>query len=118
MASLRYYHSDLIHFTGELRNIPKTVVGLDTNNLNRFLTYWIREPELAQKQFGGLMLKQMKVQCQALAKVAGLKHPQTRDAYRRAETIIRMLLDNEYRGIETPEDRFSQHIEAYCSKLV
>ncbi len=121
MGRMRYFHSDLLHITGELRNIPKTVTGLDVNNLNVFLKQWLTEPELAQKQFGALMLQQIANQSKAFSFVAKATHGENHhitEAYKQTNAVVREVLETEYTNIESPEDRLTQSIFAHSAKLI
>ncbi len=120
MAEVKYFHSDLLDFTGKLSNVPKTVVGLDIENLNRFLTQWLHEPELAQKQFGGSILQQIKFQSTAFSKYAGQvhgTHHRIARRYRTTATVIDQILENEYRDIAIPENNATKTIQALGERL-
>ncbi len=118
MAQVKYFNSDLLHITGQLRNIPRTVVGLDVENLNRFLLTWIKEPELAQLQYGGIMLHQITTQSRAFAAVAGKKQPMVSDAYNRAADAIDVVLQSEYKNIEMPTDKLATLVTKHSERLL
>lgn len=118
MAKVKYFNSELLHVTGELRNIPRTVVGLDVENLNHFLLNWIKEPELAQLQYGGIMLNQITAQCRAFAAVAGNKQELVSESYNRAADIIDTLLAQEYKGIEIPPDKLATAVSKHSQRLL
>ncbi len=115
LAEIKYFHSDMLDFTGRLSNVPRTVIGLEPSNLNRFLLNWIREPELAQRQYGLVVLRQIATQSEALAQFARHKH--VKDKYDQAATIVNDLIGREYQGIEAPEDKISQSLTAACNRL-
>lgn len=118
MAQVKYFNSELLHVTGQLRNIPRTVVGLDVENLNSFLLKWIKEPELAQLKYGGVMLNQITNQCRAFAAVAGKKQELVSESYNRAADIIDTLLDQEYKGIEIPPDKLANAVAKHSERLM
>lgn len=120
MAQMNYYHSDLMGYTGQLRNIPRTVIALDTNNLQKFLVNWVREPELEQLQFGAVMMRQIKEQSETFSYVCSKKHGKnhaTTRNYQRTEEISNRLLDTVYSGLEIPDDRISELLGKHCKTL-
>jgi hypothetical protein len=118
MAQVKYFNSELLHITGQLRNIPRTVVGLDVENLNNFLLRWIKEPELAQLQYGGIMLNQISTQSRAFAAVAGKKQELVSNTYNRAADIIDEVLTREYKGIEMPHDKLGSAVAKHSERLL
>lgn len=118
MAEVKYFHSELLHITGQLRNVPRTVVGLDVENLNHFLLNWIREPELAQLQYGGIILNQISTQSRAFAAVAGKRHESVSDAYTRTADTVDDLLSQNYKGIEIPSDKLAHAVNKHSERLL
>lgn len=120
LAQMKYFHSDLLGFTGRLKNIPKTVVGLDKENLNSFLLNWLREPELAQLQFGAHMITQIHEQSKGLAALAKRKHgggSLVTDAYERTAQVTNEILLETYNGIEPPSDNITKAITDHSKRL-
>lgn len=83
LATINYYHSDLLGYTGRLTDVPKTVVALDQHNMQRFLRNWLNEPELAQEQFSKVMLQQIAIQADGFAQLAKDIHGSDSRVYRR-----------------------------------
>jgi len=119
LAEIKYFHSDLLNMTGKLSNVPRTVVGLEPVNLNRFLLNWLREPELSQLQFGKIILDQIATQSGAFANLANeAKRPQVREIYRRTESIVNSLLQSDYKDIEALDDKISVSIKKACERII
>ena len=118
LAEIKYFHSDLLHFTGKQSNVPRTVIGLEAQNLNRLFVNWLREPELAQLQYGSIIMQQIAAQCEALSFVAGSKQPNARDAYRKVTDLAHILLRTSYKNIEAPEDKILSSIQKHSDRLM
>lgn len=67
LATINYFHSDMIGFTGKLSNVPRTVIGLEQNNMRQFLRHWLQEPDLTQEHIGALITKQISIQSKGFA---------------------------------------------------
>ncbi len=120
LAEIKYFHSDLLGFTGRLRNVPRTVIGLDVKNLELFLTNWLREPELAQKQFGLTIMNQIAAQSRGFAALAQATHGKSSPAaraYRTTHDVTQEIIERDYQGIEAPEDTITNTIKAASQRL-
>lgn len=121
LAQIRYFHSDLIGFTGQLSNIPRTVIGFDVNNLNLFLKQWVREPELAQLQYGLTALSQIREQSSAFYTMSAALHgknSQTGNAYRRTVNTVDEILNQPlYKEIVAPSDQISTVISKLSERV-
>lgn len=112
LATINYYHSELMGFTGRLTDVPRTVVSLEIENIKRFLTTWQQEPEQAQEQFALVMLKQIAAQCSGFAKYASNIHgPGSRivDRYQQAEAVAQEIIDSK-KNVPEIEDKTLQAI--------
>ncbi len=120
LAEIKYFHSELLGFTGKLSNLPRTVIGLDVKNLETFLTNWTREPELTQLQFGLTVLSQIKEQSSGFAhfakRIHGQDHPVTR-TYRRAQNVISEIIDENYNNIQIMDDSILDVITKQSQRL-
>lgn len=117
LAEIKYFHSELLHFTGKISNVPRTVIGLEARNLNQMLLHWIKEPELTQLQYGSIIMQEIAAQCDALSLVAGAKKPTVRDVYRRVSDTAHILLRSNYKGIMPPEDKLLEAIKKQSERL-
>lgn len=121
LAKIKYFHSDMLGFTGRLTNLPKTVIGIDKNNLKKFLTNWLQEPELAQLQYGALILEQIKQQSisfSALAKKVHGPGSSIEKVYAQSAAISDEIINSTYQGIELPEDALSEAIANQSEMLL
>ena len=121
MSQIKYFHSDLLHMTGQIRNIPGTVVGLDVTNLDTFLRGWMNEPELSQKQFGSIILTEIATQCKAFAQMAKSIHGPSdaiTTAYLNSAAAIEEILGTEYESVKSPADRINTAISQHSQKLI
>lgn len=117
LAEIKYFHSELLNFTGKLSHVPRTVIGLEAKNLNQMLVHWIREPELAQLQYGSVILQQIAAQCDALSLVAAKKSVKAQEAYRRVADTAHIILRTHYKHIEPPEDKILESIKKQSDRL-
>lgn len=121
LAEINYYHSDLLDFTGTLRNIPRTVIALDHKNMHQFLTHWLNEPELAQRQFAQIALQQISAQAKGFAGYAkqihgedSIGHRRYRNTYQVAQEMIETESND---SIQIPEDRCLESIKNMSAAL-
>ncbi|MFM2339648.1 MAG: hypothetical protein RLZZ360_284 [Candidatus Parcubacteria bacterium] len=117
LAEIKYFHSELLHFTGKQSNVPRTVIGLESKNLNQMLLRWLKEPELTQLQYGSIIMQQIAAQCETLSLVAYSKHKDAFGAYRRVADTAHILLRTHYKDIEPPEDKILDAIKGQSARL-
>jgi hypothetical protein len=118
LAEIKYFHSELLHMTGKLSNIPRTVIGLEPENLNRFLISWAREPELVGLLYGSIIMQQIAVQCDAFSRLAHKNNKgSASQAYRKASDMAHILLRTRYKGIESPEDKILGSITKQSERI-
>ncbi len=119
LATLNYFHSDLIGFTGKISDVPRTVVSLDRENLNRFLTNWLKEPEMAQEQMGRLMLSQISSQADGFAGLAQNVHGSDSRIYHRYKNVYETSQDILETGeqYELPEDSATKSLTAMSERV-
>ena len=119
LATINYYHSDLMGYTGRLTDVPKTVVALDQHNMQRFLKNWLQEPESAQEQFSKVMLSQISTQAVGFANLAKDIHGSDSRIYRRymsTHEVSQNLLETGD-SYELPPDKSAETIAALSKNL-
>lgn len=118
LAQIDYFHSDLIGFTGRLKDIPRTIVSLDKANVEKFLANWLREPELNQEHFALIALQQIAAQAEGFGKIAANEHgtdslPARR--YRNAYNVSQEIIESKH-DIAMPEDTTLETIKAMSAR--
>jgi hypothetical protein len=119
LAEINYYHSDILGYTGRLRDVPKTLIALDPRNMQSFLRNWMQEPELAQEQFSQVMLQQIATQSQGFARLAKNTHgsgSRIFQKYTNTRNVCQEILETGP-TYDLPEDKSSATIEALSSKI-
>lgn len=119
LATINYYHSELMGYTGKLIDVPRTVIALDQHNMQKFLRNWLHEPELSQEQFAKVMLHQIATQAQGFARLARNVHGSDSRIYRRynnTHQVSQNLLETG-QSYELPDDKAAEAITALSSRI-
>jgi hypothetical protein len=115
MARLRYFHSDAMGYTGQLRDIPKTILGMDQENLPEFVRLWTHQSDSPEiKPYRDLMLTQLNDQLGFLTAYADKRHGEStiRSKYARAHTIVGNFWKNQNIDRYTiPKDTITEHLK-------
>jgi len=116
MSRLRYFHSPAMGYTGQLSNIPKTVIGLDKEHLPEFVRLWTHDqenPELLTMR--NIMMVQLIHQLRFFTQYADKKHGESDIRNRYAQTL--RLVEDFWKktGLterDVPQDLLTTHIKS------
>ena len=75
MASIRYFESEFLESKGELPNIPRVVIGIDTDTITNLGALWLAEDKkaLAVHEMQKVILVEIRMQLEVFAKYARTK---------------------------------------------
>ncbi len=114
MARLRYFHSDAMGYTGQLRDIPKTILGMDRENLPEFVRLWTHQKDSPEiKTYRDLMLTQLHDQLGFFTSYADKRHGESviRSKYARAHTIVgEFWKSQKIERRNLPKDTITEHL--------
>lgn len=121
LATIKYFHSPALGFTGQMANVPRCVVGLGKEHMPELVRSWVHEPEAQQQQFGSLFNYQMQIQMEAFRKLAesekGRTHAVTR-AYDRSASLLGDIVKNAPPDQTLlNEDWFTEQLTEECRRL-
>lgn len=91
LSSIKYFHSELTGFTGQKFNIPRTVIGLDRNNLGTLLRSWVHDTDGDFEVYRSHMIHQMQQQMFALRRFTRREHGESSKSYRAYNNAAEML---------------------------
>ena len=114
LSRIRYFHSEAMGYTGQLSNLPKTVIGLDKEHVADFIRLWTHDPTNPDIiQFRNIMLLQLMRQLRFFTSYADQKHGEStvRTAYAQALNYLEGIWKQT--GLheqDIPKDRITQHV--------
>jgi len=112
-------------YRGEMRDVPRVVVGADMKNLNEIIKLWVdnKKKKLAQHRVKFMVLSQIMVQLNDFAEYAEKtgKH-EIADSFFRVLKIVENVWDEESKkypdgNFDFDEDRVYIAIKSYCDDL-
>jgi hypothetical protein len=114
MASLRYFHSEHMGYTGRLTGVPKTIIGLDKTNVAEFIRLWTHDTDNPDvSTYRNILLTQFMDQLHFFTTLADKHHgeSQIRRRYSRAYNIVRDIWQkNEIDRYSLPPDSITNQI--------
>jgi hypothetical protein len=125
LGKIKYLLTD--KYRGELRNVPRAVIGFDMKNLQELKELWIdkKRKALAQHPVKFMIIEQMKLQLEAFAQYAQkVNQPAIADAFEEVLKILERINSEEiesYTGeigdFDFESDRVYRTIKNYCAEL-
>jgi len=125
LGKIKYLLTD--KYRGELRNVPRAVIGFDMKNLQELKDLWMdkKKRTLAQHPVKYMILDQMKLQLDAFARYAhGVNQPAIAEAFEEVLKVLEKINTEEvkkYAGatndFDFESDRVYRTIKNYCLEL-
>jgi hypothetical protein len=113
LATVKYFHSDLEGFTGQKTNVPRTIIGLDKNNLPEMLRKWIHSPEDTLPEYRAILLHQLNTELIGFRNYIGNRLGTKHRAYMAYDSAAEVMSDVVKKDIpesELPPDTISTTI--------
>lgn len=114
LSKIRYFHSEAMGYTGQLSNLPKTVIGLDSEHVAEFIRLWTHDPTNPTiTQFRNIMLLQLIRQLRFFTQYADKKHGESvvRNSYAQALSQMEGIWKQTgLREQDIPRDTITEHI--------
>ncbi len=111
------------NYRGEMRNVPRVVIGADMKNLEEITKLWLdgKRRALAQHQVKLIILDQMIIQLMNFSRYAeNVGQHLIADSFNRVLKIVEKIYDKESeeeKNINFNQDRVNQAIDKYCEDL-
>lgn len=121
LSQVKYFMTE--DFRGELKNIPKVIIGADAKTLREISELWIqkRNKELANHPIQMQILLEIKMQLESFKQYAeGLRQVNLVSVYENSLSIINRIIDGKEGIINTDEiknDRVFNSIQDYMHKF-
>lgn len=112
LADIRYFISEDDELKGELKNIPRVVIGVDKKTVSEVAELWLdgKSKELSLHQIQFQILEQILNQCEVFAKYAtSIGKDEVAKKYESTGSIIKSILDEKHRYIKDLGQRDSVH---------
>ncbi|MBI4779662.1 hypothetical protein HY797_04420 [Candidatus Falkowbacteria bacterium] len=114
-------------YRGEMKNVPRAVIGVDMKNLNEIIKLWAdnKKKSLAQHKVKFIILSQIMMQLNDFAQYAGRTGKGAiANSFNRVLKIVENVWDEESKGysdkngdFDFEEDRVYNAIRSYCDDL-
>jgi hypothetical protein len=114
MSHIRYFHSPEMGYTGRLGNLPKCIIGLDSEHLSMFIRLWTHDPSNpALIDIRNILIHQLYHQLRALTAYADKRHGTSiiRDSYTRAARQVGAVYNNlQLSDVRIPRDKITEQV--------
>lgn len=114
MSKIRYFHSEAMGYTGQLSNLPKTVLGLDKVHVGDFIRLWTHDPTNPEiSQFRNIIVLQLVRQLRFFTDYADKKHGESiiRNNYAQALNHMEGIWKQTgLRENDVPRDSITDHV--------
>lgn len=113
LAEVKYFSSEHLHIRGEMKNIPRVVVGADTRTIKQLAELWLEKDKDALKALGAhpvqfQILEEMLLELKTFADYAEKKGKhELAAAYEKAIRTVSGILDEKRTTIEDTGERDS-----------
>lgn len=118
LGQIKYFHSDHLGFTGRIKDIPRTVIGLDKNNLGEFVRNHLYERDTESSKM--VLMQQLLMQLRGFRDYADKLHGESliRRRYTSAHAQIEGILKaNDVHQDDIPEDEITSNIKHVMHSL-
>ncbi len=120
LATVKYFHSELEGYTGRKSNVPRTVIGLDKQNLPEMIRLWVHDPENPLEEYRSLIIHQMYSQTSTLRDYLGKELGKNHKAFYAYDNATAIISDMRQKAIpfrELPKDTVTNEIFAAMDSI-
>lgn len=103
LATVKYFHSDYMHFRGQLSKVPRVIIGADCRTVKELADLWLNDKKrkLGEHQIQFQILDEILLQLKIFRAYAERKgQADLVDIYGRAEELVTKIWEQKRKALE------------------